>query len=1042
MHKFVPINKLQLPFRWPGFLSVFFALLLLLCLLPALRAQSLNFLQYSLDEGLPQSQVWASLSDHYGYLWFGTQGGGLARYDGRQFTVFNAQNGLATDYVNALLEDPTDFRIWIATSRGLSYRLPNRDKIFTVSGGKKRINALVMTADDQLLAGTESGLLTYNFKQDSLTELPDAKGDLLANHEILSLLRIGQEVLIGTNQGLYRRSASGRILAVDRIPRQYIYAMATDSSQTYCWLGIYQNGLVKLSWPGLLPLDTVQELSVRNALALAVADDASVWVGDRDAGLSKVQNGQVQRNFQERDGLPHNHVRSLVYDREGELWVSTSGGGVARVLPLSFRHFDRSDGLLGERVYAVNERPNGELLLSVSNRGLQIRDSLGNLRKIDWELDFKVANGQEGAVFASAKVKCIANDARGKTYAGSEGQGMMVIDTNGITKIGRSQGLASDWVQQIATARDGSVYIASFSDGISHLRWTSDTTYRITNIERRRGLIDPKISSIALDTQQRLWATSRDGKLFLIVNDRVTAVYDQTAGLPATDLRCLAFDRFNRLWVAARGQGLYWAKLSKEEAPFFLPYAENDQLVSTTTYLLQPSDEGLWLGSETGVELLRFAAEDGAPTSRQFFGRAEGFLGVETCHNAVTPPDKNGRIWFGTMNGLMLYQPGLSVRQVPPPLLHLNEVSLFYRALEETSYAEFRTLTGLRPGLELRHTDNNLSFGFSAVDLTYPERVRYRYRLSNEETAEWSPPNQSTEVSYAGLAPGTYLFEVAATNNDGLSWSAVRRAEFSIATPYWQTRRFIWSVALAAILLTALGTWLLIRRVKKREARRRKELETEHQLLQLEQKALQLQMNPHFIFNALTSIRSLVGTSDEERAKAEITNFAALMRGILNNSRQNSIALVEEIRVLDQYLKTEQFCQANSFTYHLQLLDGIDPEEIELPPMLLQPFVENAVVHGIAHLARPGQINIAFHLEQAVLVITIQDNGIGREAAGKLKENKRPGHQSVALAVTRQRLEALRGNRNYRPLIVQDRFNEQREIVGTEVIIRLPVEVW
>ena len=194
-------------------------------------------------------------------------------------------------------------------------------------------------------------------------------------------------------------------------------------------------------------------------------------------------------------------------------------------------------------------------------------------------------------------------------------------------------------------------------------------------------------------------------------------------------------------------------------------------------------------------------------------------------------------------------------------------------------------------------------------------------------------------------------------------------------------------------------------------------------------------MNPHFIFNAFNSIQSLIATRDYDVARQEINRFAKLMRSILNNSRKTSITLQEEMDTLEQYLLVEQFCQQNPFTFTVQCAEHVDAENLDIPPMLLQPFVENAVVHGVSHLSYPGRIDVFFEIQDEMLLCRITDNGPGREKAALLREAKKPGHQSAALAVTQERLATIGGS-----IQLRDRLDGDGEVCGTEVIIEVSSE--
>ena len=165
------------------------------------------------------------------------------------------------------------------------------------------------------------------------------------------------------------------------------------------------------------------------------------------------------------------------------------------------------------------------------------------------------------------------------------------------------------------------------------------------------------------------------------------------------------------------------------------------------------------------------------------------------------------------------------------------------------------------------------------------------------------------------------------------------------------------------------------------------------------------------------------------------------MRSILANSRRQTISLQEEVNTLDQYLRIEQFCHRQKFDYSIELPPDLDAGELNLPPMLLQPFVENAVVHGVSHLPYPGHIAIRFSWQDDLLTCEICDNGIGRERAARLREEKKPGHQSAALQVTQERLEALHRENSPPSLEITDLVDENGAIGGTRVVVRVPAEI-
>lgn len=238
---------------------------------------------------------------------------------------------------------------------------------------------------------------------------------------------------------------------------------------------------------------------------------------------------------------------------------------------------------------------------------------------------------------------------------------------------------------------------------------------------------------------------------------------------------------------------------------------------------------------------------------------------------------------------------------------------------------------------------------------------------------------------------------------------------------------------------------LLIRQKKLQAKKKSLELEQvrsdlHNRLSVLEQKALQLQMNPHFIFNALNAIQGYISKNDRHSANAYLSRFARLMRLTLDNSRVNQVLISDEIDLLESYLKLTSLLSDSELTYNIEMDPRIDPENSLIPSMMLQPFVENAVVHGILPGKKEGIIRILFQLKQERLLCVIEDNGIGRDASLSRKYANR--HKSAAMEVTRERLSLLSEN-NELQLTITDLINDQRQAKGTRVEIELPlVQAW
>jgi LytS/YehU family sensor histidine kinase len=244
---------------------------------------------------------------------------------------------------------------------------------------------------------------------------------------------------------------------------------------------------------------------------------------------------------------------------------------------------------------------------------------------------------------------------------------------------------------------------------------------------------------------------------------------------------------------------------------------------------------------------------------------------------------------------------------------------------------------------------------------------------------------------------------------------------------------------LASIAVSLVFKWR-VNRIKEKARQQQQKIMMEKEIVELEQKALRLQMNPHFIFNALNSIQSQIGTDNEQTARYYLAKFSRLMRQILDNSRNPVITLEEEISTLENYLLIEKFCNGDRFDYKITVDPKIEKDYVRIPPMILQPFIENSIKHGMKHIdGKRGLIEVEFIQKGDLLECSVTDNGIGRKQSEKLNStSKETYHKSTALLVTQERLDLLKDSRNIKSLEIIDLYNEKGEAAGTKVIVRIP----
>jgi ligand-binding sensor domain-containing protein len=980
-------------------------------------AQPITGITYSVGEGLPQSQVFAMAQDAKGYMWFGTQGGGLGRFDGKSFKTF-----LPSEYVSAIAIE-TNKTLWVGTKKGaFRWQGSKFESVQITDNQAHHFTTFAKSASGTLWIGSERGLWTFDEKSQKIQKRTLQQE--LDRAYIQSFFNDEKGTWIATSRGVFLLDKDDKIQSIALSKGIPFQSICKDANGFY-WLISYNQGVFILKNNDLQIEKIIQHPDFDRALCSFATVDGKVWIGTESKGIMQLSvKDTLWKNLNESDNLPSNHIRQIFQDSWNNIWIGTSGGGVTKLLAQNFTHFNTKNGLANDRIYALSEGKNGTIWCAVGNNGVMNYNGSSFQKPI------------RDSLLSNIKSKSLATDNAGRLWIGSEGDGILLIDSTQNRKFTTTEGLASNFIKSIVIDKNNHIWAATQSDGIIHLYQKSVNNFFIENI--KASLPDLFISTLKLDNENRLWFASKNGIVGYLINGKIGKVYAAENGIPNVAIRCIAFDNQGFIYLGTAGEGIFIANLRVPDLKFSL--LKSTQYYAKNIYLLQfDKQNALWVGSENGVEKLTLDALGNA-NNVQHYGKNEGFLGIETCQNAALC-DQNGNLWFGTLNGLTRHFPNSGAQKSSVPKVHFVSVNLFYQALENTKYANFALLSGgIKEGLTLPYHQNHLSFDFKGIHLNSDAPMQYRWMLKGAET-QWSPLSVQESVNYANLLPGDYVFMVQATI-DGVNFSEPISAPFSVAKPFWQMLWF----RILALSIIALCIYFLIKyrenKIRAKELILREQLEIKNKLLTLEQKALQLQMNPHFIFNVLSGIQGLIVNQKTEEARQQISNFALLMRNILSNSRKQLITLKEEIETLEGYLQIELQNQKSDFDYQINITQHINSEEVKLPPMLLQPFVENAVIHGIARLERRGKIEINFDLQGEILYCSISDNGIGRIKSTELKGLSPKKHQSAAIDITTERLKAMAISETQPTLQISDILNADDTVEGTKVEAWIGVEVF
>ncbi|MBL8002205.1 MAG: histidine kinase [Flavobacteriales bacterium] len=955
-------------------------MLLLLFLPLPLRAQQHAFTQYTTLNGLAQSQVRAMAQDSAGYLWFGTLGG-ASRFDGQVFTNHALQEGLPDAQVNAVLGGP-DGSVWLGAGGSLVRYRGRRMEVVPLPAYARggRITALAQGPDGSLFIATDvAGVLVQ--RQGDIRALEGFPTDTAPNARALLTLPDGR-LLIGLRNGLLAWNA-GRCAPV-ALPGGAVHVNAlARSAGGDLWVGTNGYGLIGLMADGsTVELDEENGLLQNNVRSVVVDGQGRAWACTK-FGLSvvdpKAPNDLARvRAFTVHQGLPNDNIWCGFLDLEGNLWFGTDGAGVLRYAGDRFVTYTVKDGLCSDQVMAVVPDHAGDLWLGTYGNGICRLDGMAMVSTLDG--------------LPNNTVWCGLRSRDGSLWFGTS-DGLARLVNGLVVPLDSTAGLSGTRVLSLHEDDRGRLWCGT-RDGLVMKEATGATSW----FPAGPGGPGRSIRAIVPDAKGRLWLATDEG--VQVFDGRSITRFAGEEGLSDRTVFCLRFDQAGRLW-AGTSNGLNALVDGR-----FTTVRLGRDFGSNYIDLLHMDGQGrLWVGTNNGL----FRAMPDSllidPAGADHFGVGDGLRSLECNQNAVHQ-DARGRMLFGTAAGLLRYDPAREPSHVVrhTPSLHIVGIRSFLQPTEWKGQCDSLDAQGLPVGLELPYRRNHITFDLAGISLGDPDRVRYRYRLLGADT-DWLPPTDARSASYSNLTQGAYTFEVMAAGRDGV-WSAAQRFSFVILPPFWLRWWFFALVVLAASL-TAYGVMRYRSRQRERREKTR-QLMLRSRMLQLEQQALNANMNRHFIFNALNSIQYYINRQDRTAANRYLTSFAKLIRRNLDASQSDTTTLAEELERLELYLVLEHMRFKDKFRYEVKVDPGVDLHRIQLPAMMLQPYVENSIWHGILPMERPGLVAITVDPgAPGRVVVGVADDGIGVDRSRERKTGE-SDHISRGIEITKGRADVLR----------------------------------
>ncbi len=743
-----------------------------------LNAQQYNFKNFTPKNGLASSIVNSIFQDSNGYVWFGTQGGGVSRFNGKVFKNFNKESGLVDNDVTYITEDKRG-NIWIATSGGVSKFDGVTFTNYTQKDGLASGVVYCIYVDEKntiWFAVQDGGVNIYdgkNFKQLLL------KDGLPSNNVFTIIQDKNKNYWFGLSNGIAKYDGD-RITSYDKHPavnNKTYFSSYLDSKGNVWFGGIQENGVIKYNGTDFERF--VLPKAVENDFIGSITEDNknNMWFAT-DHGALKYDGKQFLL-FTEKEGLASNYVLSLCHDYENNIWIGTQDGGVNLFNNESFVNYTEKDGLLNKNIVSIIQESDDTYILGTSGLGLNVLNAQANTFS-------PLSNSKE---VQSCNVRSTMLDKNKQLWVGTQ-EGVFVLKKEGALytlkqNFEKINNTIFYNVIAIVEDQNNSVWLGSYGSGIAKINGATSELFTKEN-----GFISNNILTIFKDSKSIIWIGTKDEGLVKYDGQKFTQ-YTLKDGLTDKGIWSITEDKNGILYLGTNESGVFIydrkefksVNISDGLCSNYVPGIVYDQL-----------DNCIWIGTEKGINRIKFKKNFEIESIR-YYGEQEGYQGIATNTNSVIL-DTKGIMWFGGTNGLSRYNRIYDFPNSTPPKLHINGLKLAYQVVDWKNYADsVDVFSGLPINLSLSHKNNNLSFDFQAFTT---DNVKYTFILEGQDE-QWSPLSTKSEAVFTNINPGkTYTFKVKAINSNGIWSDKVLSFSFTINPPWWQTW---WFYTLSALLI-------------------------------------------------------------------------------------------------------------------------------------------------------------------------------------------------------------------------------------------------
>lgn len=974
-----------------------------------------NITAYTIQNGLSNNTITRLQKDEAGFLWAGTHEG-LNRYDGTEFVnvLSSKKNHLPSNNILALCFIGNN-TIVAGTDQGLCFlnTFSLEGRLITLHGGNVNfglenyiIDILFLKDKNEIWVSAWSGVFVldiYGSIKKSIAPKPGATGRNAFAHQLLRDKNGDVFFYSSAYRGFYYPSFEKQdLIPVEKklpgfdlntllkrnltlLTTSYIddvvscvfqnrnvyngenyIACYNNKTGSYFIRQIKDNGDKKYSISQLIPLD--------DTLMIANSYFGEPYLYNTKNGSIQIASDKPLWFTSWPDG-----ITTTVYKDVSGLWIGTASGllyssaktAYFKNNPLLVKKINSRPGLVS---YNYGMYAFGKFWLACMGVGVLAEDTASHT--IDDYFDQFVQLSLQHKMVSTA----LANNKKEVWLFSVYGVAQIDPYTKkiGVIQAENKDSLFDETARTPFIDSKGNIW-TNVSDGV--VKYETDKR-KFTNYKSRySGGALPILRAVPKteDKNGVMWMTRNDTLVkYDPYKNKFSYSLIRKNGKPIRPVEAIAYGGEDILYLAMPGLfGIYHISLDSLEI-----FSKQTGIVSSTIDDMISDNEGnAWLGTEGGLvfynkKMKKFSS----------FTRADGLPEDEVIALNFADEEKK-TLFLGFSKTYCLVEPKklLTQKEIPVNIISNVEVNGINIPLLEKQILTYR--------------QNNITFSYTGINFNQGNQNNYACMLE-EVDKTWKYPGTERKINYINLPPGKYVFKIKSANHQGEWNEHAATFSFEITPPFWQQ----WWFRALAIMAVVCSVYLII---KNRESSLQRQNDVKLQMSELRMQALRAQMNPHFIFNSLNSIQNYILRNNTIDAAGYLSKFAKLIRRILDHSKHSFLSLAEIMETLKMYVEIEAFRFSNEFSYHFDIEENDDLLDVKLPPMMLQPFVENAILHGLMPKENNRQLHISCRAINGTAEIIIDDNGIGR-SNHQVKE----GHISQGEKLTKDMLESLKQIKN------------------------------